>query len=179
MENEKFKDSKENRIHKAGFIINTLLKFKYLEPEFNNIDEVYTNNLNVWYCYNSDHKESKDGTGIEITNGILKNPNNFIFSKTQQGFKLSEVDFIDAELKQFDFLETDKLTLVEQKQFRFYRQYLGKKRNHIEWNLNDHFNNYLVTKNFGFSFLRTYKKNQYKELTGQITTYKERYFYIF
>ena len=77
------------------------VKFKNLKPDFSNIVEVYNNNLNIWYYFNSDIVTKKDGTKEvnskidTINNVILLNPENFIFSKKKDGFDLSEVDFID------------------------------------------------------------------------------------
>lgn len=166
------------RIHQGIKKTNALLQFKRISPDYSNIDEVYTNNLNVWYAYNSDHKESKDSTEIVITNGVLENPDNFIFSKTKSGFELSEVDFIDSEFQKFESLDIEKLSLIEKKQYTFYTDFLNKKRISANWNLNDYYNHYLQTKRFGFTFLRTYKANEYNDFINQLKIYKERFDYI-
>jgi len=104
--------------------INAILQFQNINSDFGNISEVYNNNLLVWYIYESDSKESIDGSGIVITNGVLENPDNFIFSKTKDGFELSEVDFIDLELRKLSLLEYDKLGLIQRKQFDSYYNHL-------------------------------------------------------
>ena len=172
------KDSKENRILDAFFFAKTKLHFTYLLPDFSNIDEVYTNNLNIWFLNNSENKETKDGKGIEILNGILLNPENIIFSKTKEGFELTEIDFINSELKSFEFLEFDKLNLIEQKQFKIYNEFLNKKKLHINWDLSDFLNHYKETKRFGFTFLKTYKKEAFEDLKDQLNKYFLRFCYI-
>jgi hypothetical protein len=106
-------------------------KFKKLKADFSNIDEVFTNNINIWYYFNSDSVTKKDGikkisSGTDTINNLfLLNPDNFIFSKTKQGFNLTENDFISLELKELNKIEN--LSFIEQKQFDFYKYYLLKK----------------------------------------------------
>lgn len=157
---------------------NAKLLFNRIEPDCINIDEVYINNLNSWYSYNSDNIESKDGTGIERTNGIFKNSENFNFSRTKKGFELSEIDFIDAEFKQLEVINLNNLMLTEKKQFTFYTDYLNEKRKCVEWTLNDYYNHYLQTKRFGICFYRTYKKNEYSRFLTELNSHKERFTYI-
>lgn len=160
-------------------IENTKQLFNCIKPDFSNIDEVYINNLNVWYCNISDIKPTtKDGKGIEITNGILLNPENVIISKTKEGFELTEIDFINSELKSFEFLEFDKLNLIEQKQFEYYKDYLNKKKIHTEWTLNDYYNRYIETKQFFNFFNRIYKRHEYTEIKDRLNTSAERFNYI-
>lgn len=173
-----FKDSKENRISNAIFFAITKLHFTYLLPDFNNIDEVYTNNLNIWFINNSENKETKDGKGVEISNGILLNPDNVIFSKTKDGFELTEMDFINSELKLLEFLDLDKLNLIEQKQLKFYNDFLNKKKLQINWNLSDFLKHYKETKRFGFTILKAYKKEDFENLKERLDIYFVRFSFI-
>ena len=103
--------------------------FSFIKPDFSNLVEVYTNNLNLWFCNNSDEKTTKDGKGIEITNGILLNPDNIIFSKTKNGFELTEIDFINDQIKYINKLDFENLTFAEKKQFEAYKSFLINKQN--------------------------------------------------
>jgi hypothetical protein len=160
-------------------------KFSNLEPDFNNIVEVYTNNLNVWYYLNSDEVIKKDGnkeinTKIDTINQVvLLNPENFIFSKKQNGFELTEIDFINNEFKIFESLIVEKLKPVHKKQFDFYTSYLSEKRTTLEYTLKDYYNHYIKTGRFGFTVCLTYKSNQFDELSKRLTDTKKRYDYIF
>tara|TARA_R110000803_G_scaffold23303_1_gene57293 strand:+ start:1660 stop:2385 length:726 start_codon:yes stop_codon:yes gene_type:complete len=108
-------------------------KFTNIKPDKSNIDKVYLNNINIWYYLNSDSVIKKDGNKEvrskldTINNVILLNPENFIFCKTQNGFKLTEDDFINAELKKFEELDVNKLLLAENKQFQYYKNFLLNK----------------------------------------------------
>tara|TARA_R110000744_G_scaffold376199_1_gene490292 strand:- start:76 stop:801 length:726 start_codon:yes stop_codon:yes gene_type:complete len=108
-------------------------KFTNIKPDKSNIDKVYLNNINIWYYLNSDSVIKKDGNKEvrskldTINNVILLNPENFIFCKTQNGFKLTEDDFINAELKRFEELDVNKLLLAENKQFEYYKNFLLNK----------------------------------------------------
>jgi hypothetical protein len=108
-------------------------KFTNIKPDKSNIDKVYLNNINIWYYLNSDSVIKKDGNKEvrskldTINNVILLNPENFIFCKTQNGFKLTEDDFINAELKRFEELDVNKLLLAENKQFQYYKNFLLNK----------------------------------------------------
>ena len=108
-------------------------KFTNIKPDKSNIDKVYLNNINIWYYLNSDSVIKKDRNKEvrskldTINNVILLNPENFIFCKTQNGFKLTEDDFINAELKRFEELDVNKLLLAENKQFQYYKNFLLNK----------------------------------------------------
>ncbi len=108
---------------------NTKFLFSYIKPDFSNLDEVYQNNLNLWFCNNSDEKTTKDSKGVEITNGILLNPDNIIFSKTKNGFELTEIDFINDQIKYINKLDFESLTFAEKKQFETYKSFLSNKQN--------------------------------------------------
>lgn len=108
---------------------NTKFLFSYIKTDFSNLDEVYQNNLNLWFCNNSDEKTTKDSKGIEITNGILLNPDNIIFSKTKNGFELTEIDFINNQIKDINKLDFESLTFAEKKQFEAYKSFLSNKQN--------------------------------------------------
>jgi hypothetical protein len=109
------------------------VKFTDIKPDKSNINEVYNNNINIWYYFNSDSVLKKDGTKkisskLDTFNNVfLLNPTNFIFCKTQNGFKLTEIDFINSELKLCEELNFDKLSITENKQFEFYKNYLLEK----------------------------------------------------
>lgn len=154
-----------------------MINFKHIKPDFTNIDEVYTNNLNVWYCNNSDIRPTtKDGKGIEVTNGILLNPDNVIISKTIGGFELTEIDFINSELKLLN--ECTNLNPIETKQFEYYKDYLNKKKINTEWTLNDFYNRYIETKQFYNFPARIYKRHEYTEIKDRLNTSAERFNYI-
>jgi hypothetical protein len=108
-------------------------KFTNIKPDKSNIDKVYLNNINIWYYRNSDSVIKKDGKKEvrskldTINNVILLNPENFIFCKTQNGFKLTEDDFINSELKRLEELDVNKLLLAENKQFEYYKNFLLNK----------------------------------------------------
>lgn len=169
---------KEIRIFKALTNNKTIIAFSYIKPDFSNIDEVYTNNLNVWYCNNSDVRPTtKDGKGVEITNGILLNPDNVIISKKIGGFELTEIDFINSELKLLN--ECTNLNPIETKQFEYYKDYLNKKKINTEWTLNDYYNRYIETKQFyNFFTNRIYKNHEYNSIKDHLNATNERFKYI-
>lgn len=169
---------KEKRILKALTNNKTIIAFSYIKPDFSNIDEVYTNNLNVWYCNNSDIRPTtKDGKGIEITNGILLNPDNVIISKKLCGFELTEIDFINSELKLLN--ECTNLNPIETKQFEYYKDYLNKKKINTEWTLNDYYIRYIETKQFyNFFTNRIYKNHEYNSIKDHLNATNERFKYI-
>ena len=77
-------------IKKLEIFLNKILivgKFKNLNSDFSNIVEVYINNLNIWYYFNSDSVTKKDGnkevnSKLDTINNVeLLNPENFIFCK--------------------------------------------------------------------------------------------------
>jgi hypothetical protein len=107
-------------------------KFNRLKPDFSNIQEIYLNNINIWYYIESDAVSKKDLTEVNskvdtINNVILLNPENFIFSKSSNGFVLSEFDFINSELSELENLEINKLKTVEKKQLEYYVNFLNSK----------------------------------------------------
>jgi hypothetical protein len=141
-----------------------MINFKHIKPDFSNIDEVYINNLNVWYINFSDIRPTtKDGKDIEITNGILLNPDNVIISKTKGGFELTEIDFINYELKLLD--QCNKLNTIETKQFEYYKDYLNKKKIH-------------ETKQFYNFPARIYKRHEYAEIKDRLNRIAEHFNYI-
>lgn len=160
-------------------------KFKTLESDYSNIEDVYKNNLNIWYYFNSDIVTKKDGTKeisskIDTINKVvLLNHDNFIFSKKHNGFELTEVDFINNEFKVFESLIVDKLNPIAKKQFDFYTMFLSEKRSNLEYTLNDYYNHYIKTGRFGFTICRTYKSSQFDELLKRLNETKKRYDYIF
>lgn len=105
----------------------TLIKFTTINPDFSNIEEVYQNNLLLWFINNGDSVETKDGKGIEIHNNTVLNPENIVVLKTKRGFKITENDFIKSDLETLDNLNVNLLTFTEKKQFEFYKNYLKKK----------------------------------------------------
>ncbi|HLF51059.1 hypothetical protein [Flavobacterium sp.] len=159
--------------------------FTRLNSDFDNIDEIYNNNINIWYYFQSDCVTKKDGNKEvnskldTINNNILLNPDNFIFCKTQKGFPLTEVNFIDTEIKNLLLIDRDKLSFSEQNQIKFYSEYLSKKRNHIEWTNNDYYNHYIETKRFAFQVFWAFKSNEYDKVINDLKEYKSRYDYIF
>jgi hypothetical protein len=155
-----------------------MINFKHIKPDFSNIDEVYINNLNVWYINFSDIRPTtKDGKDIEITNGILLNPDNVIISKTKGGFELTEIDFINYELKLLN--QCNKLNTIETKQFEYYKDYLNKKKINIDWTLNDFYNRYIETKQFyNYYTNRVYKNHEYNNIKDHFNTTNERFKYI-
>lgn len=106
-------------------------KFKNIKADKSNINEIYENNISIWYYFNSDKVKKKDGTKEinskldTINHVILKNPENFIFCKTKDGFSLTESDFINSELSIINTIEN--FSISEKKQFDFYKNYLLNK----------------------------------------------------
>lgn len=130
-------ETPNNRIMKALFSIKTKLRFTYLKPDFSNINDVYINNITLWYFANSDHKKDNsetntDGFQNNIVNDWIKDLSKLEYSKTTKGFELTETDFIKAEFKRFELFEVNKLNLAEKKQFDFYTDFLNKKLNSFE-----------------------------------------------
>ncbi|MFV5692053.1 hypothetical protein ACM55K_08515 [Flavobacterium sp. LT1R49] len=126
-----------NRLFKDLDQVFLKAKFTRIGFDCGNIDEIYNNNLNIWYYFQSDCVTKKDGnTEVNskldtINNVILLNPENFIFCKTQKGFSLTEVKFIEAERKSLLLIDVDKLSFSEQNQMQFYSEYLSKTYNYI------------------------------------------------
>jgi hypothetical protein len=172
-------ENKKSKILKVLREQNTVINFKSLEPDFSNIDEVYNNNLVYWQYYNSDVKRIKDSKENSIINGIIKNPDNLEYSKTKNGFELTEVDFIDFETNRLSNLDISSLNFSEQKQFNFYNAFLNTKRTQIEWTQRDFYIHYINTKRFGFSKSFIYKSNEFEKLNELLNKYKKRYDYIF
>lgn len=100
------------------------------------------------------------------------------FSKIKDTFNLSEVDFIDSELKNIEIFFIHANTIQKQ-QLQFYSIYLSKKRSNVHWTLNDFYNHYTRTKRFGLNAFIKYKSNEYSLFIKKIETCKIRYQYIF
>jgi hypothetical protein len=113
-------------------------KFKNIKPDKSNLNKIYKNNISIWYYLNSDKVEKKDGTKEinskldTINQVILKNPENFVFCKTKDGFSLTESDFINSELSIIDTIEN--FSISEKKQFDIYRKHLIDKLEQLEEN---------------------------------------------
>lgn len=117
----------KNEIYKNLFGQDTSM-FDHIED--NNINEVYNNNLTLWYIKNSDIKQTtKDGKGIEIENHKILNLDNVILSKTKGGFELTEIDFIKDQLKKLSKLNSDALNIINEKKYTIYKSYLLEKQN--------------------------------------------------
>ncbi|MFY7735051.1 MAG: hypothetical protein ACOVSR_16355 [Bacteroidia bacterium] len=111
-------------------IENTKELFNCIKPDFSNLDEVYQNNLNQWFYNNSDKKEIKDTKDIKETKyGIFTENNNITISKTKGGFELTEIDFINDQIKYINKLDFESLTFAEKKQFETYKSFLLNKQN--------------------------------------------------
>jgi len=157
-------NEKSKRIMDAIFLVNTKFHFTYLKPDFSNIIEVYNNNLNLWYLNNSDSKEVIDGTEIKINNGILENSDKIIFSKTKDGFELTEYDFINSEFQRFEYLEVNKLKLVEKKQYEYYVSFLKSilRNDNKKKTENNIINNLSFQLNFILKTIKADLKNNYQ-----------------
>lgn len=111
-------------------------KFKNIKPDKSNLNKIYENNISIWYYFHSDKVEKKDGTKEinseldTINHIILKNPENFIFCKTKDGFSLTESDFINSELSIIDTIEN--FSISEKKQFDFYKNYILNKLKQLQ-----------------------------------------------
>lgn len=139
-------ETPNTRIMKVLFSNRTKLRFTYLKPDFSNINDVYTNNITLWYFANSDHKKDNsepdtDGFKNNIVNDWINDLSKLEYSKTTKGFELTETDFIKAEFKRFELFEVDKLNLAEKKQFDFYTDFLNKKLNSFEAGATDNIKN--------------------------------------
>jgi hypothetical protein len=162
---------------------NTKFLFSYIKPDFSNLDEVYQNNLNLWFCNNSDEKTTKDSKGIEITNGILLNPDNIIFSKTKNGFELTEIDFINNQIKDINKLDFESLTFAEKKQFEAYKSFLLNKQNppqQVESDQPDEVKKELHNNIFKYNAFEVFEKyHNTKELTESCRTDLNLLFQLF
>lgn len=107
-------------------LVNTKLLFTNVNSDFSNVQEVYHNNLSVWYYNNSDNK-SVPSEEFEPVNGIAKDPDKLVYSQTKEGFKLTESDFISEQLSDLQKIDSVNLTLTEKKQLEAYRAYLIEK----------------------------------------------------
>lgn len=159
-----------------------LSKVKDLKPDFSNINEVFSNNINIWYYFQSDKVTKKDGSEVNskidtINNLFLLNPESFIFSKSKDGFELTEIDFIQDELKALESVIIDKLSISEKKQLLFYIDYLKEERIKLNWSLDDYYNHYNSTGRFAFQV--KYCSNDFDILQIQLNQYKKRFDFIF
>jgi hypothetical protein len=115
-------DSKQ-RLHKYVKIAALKQELERLKSNFININEVYNDALTTW-CYNtSDNKKAiaeLKFSETEQSKIITEND----FCQTKDGFQLTESDFIKVELKRFEIIEPDKLSLIENKRFEFYNDFL-------------------------------------------------------
>jgi hypothetical protein len=117
----------KNEIYKNLFGQDTSM-FDHIED--NNINEVYNNNLTLWYINNSDIKPTtKDGKGIEIENHKILNLDNVNLSKTKRGRELTEIDFIDDQLIKLSKMNFDALNIINKKNYKIYKSYLLEKQN--------------------------------------------------
>ena len=105
------------------------LKFSSIKSNETNIAEVYENNLTLWYYENSDTKKN---SGTEIINRIIKNPKKLTFCRTNDGFKLTEDDFIEEELKLLNTLQERKLLRGDIKRMKIYRKWLEGKTSNLD-----------------------------------------------
>ena len=105
------------------------LKFSSIKSNETNIAEVYENNLTLWYYENSDTKKN---SGTEIINRIIKNPKKLTFCRTIDGFKLTEDDFIEEELKLLNTLQERKLLRGDIKRMKIYRKWLEGKTSNLD-----------------------------------------------
>jgi hypothetical protein len=115
-------DSKQN-IHKLVKQAALKQELERLQPNFINIDEFYKDALIRWYYHTSDIKKAiaeLKFSETEQSKVITEND----FCKTKDGFQLTESDFIKVELKRFEIIEPDKLSLIENKRFEFYKEFL-------------------------------------------------------
>lgn len=107
--------------------------YQKIKPDAINIDEVYRNNLLLYYYSNSDYKKNKskvdsDGFQQNIVNDWINEPQNLEYCQTKDGFKITENDFLDFELERLEYYINEKeLLLTEKKQYRFYKNFLLKK----------------------------------------------------
>lgn len=94
----------------------------------------------------------------------------------------SEIDFIDS----FDFSIGYDIETIDKRQFTQEQiniiselsTFLGKHRGTIARTPNDHYNQYLKSKRFGFLFLKTYKSKEFQGFIEHLKELKERYLFI-
>jgi len=165
--------------------VNLLNKIKPLKADYSNIDEVYNNNLTLWLYNNShsrkDHSErDKDGFSNNIVNGWIKDPSKLEFSKTtENGFELTEVDFIDYETDLLAEFDTKTLSLEQTKKFKMYMEFVSRQKSEATWTMQDYYKHYLKYKRLSIIFIKSYESKDYEKAIDRLKNYKERYFYIF
>jgi len=126
-------------------------KFKFIEGNLTNLNDIYRSNLRAWYYNNSDVKDLGNDNSLRFNNGLLVN-NLIKSSKMKDDFPLSENDFIDEELSAINNLDVDKLSFGYLKRFNIYKLHLENKKYNI---------NYSYKSEQDIFLERTYKFNKY------------------
>lgn len=179
------KTPQKERILKQKNQVDLLNKIEPIKPDFSNIDEVYKNNLTLWLYQNShtrkDNSElDKDGFSSNIVNGWINDLSKLEYSKkTQNGFELTEVDFIDSERDFLAEVDIKPLSIEQTKKFKYYNEFVSKQRAKATWTLQDYLKSYLKTGRFGFLFIKAFKNNDFNEVKKELDFYKKKYDYIF
>lgn len=102
------------------------IKINMINAEFSNLEEVYHNNLKVWYYRNSDKKEQVEEE-YRIVNLFSKDPDKLISSQMDNGIALTEEDFIEEEIKLLSILQFEELKRNEKKRLTSYINFLKDK----------------------------------------------------
>ena len=108
-------------------------------------------------------KEFLNKTKNDLTN-INEVYNEFLINYNPDNIKRTELIFIDSFLSA-DIIEKD------------IREYFRNKRKNVVWQNLDNYNHYLTTKRFGFTFLKTFKKNDFNEIIKKLNEQKNQFFY--
>ncbi|MGM0934043.1 MAG: hypothetical protein ACQEWD_11420 [Bacteroidota bacterium] len=105
-------------------------KFQNINLQDNNLEDIYFNNLQVWYYRNSDKREPVSEE-FEPVNFVSKDPNKLICSKMNDGIPLTEKDFIEEEIQLMSKLKKESLKRNEDKRLIKYLEFLNVKKNNI------------------------------------------------
>ncbi|TRO65494.1 hypothetical protein [Christiangramia sabulilitoris] len=90
----------------SSILLSNILK--RTENSFQNVEEIYNNNLCVWYFNNSDERSVESDEFVPV-NGVAKDIGKLNFSKYQDGLELTEKDFIENELSHIAKLDLSLL----------------------------------------------------------------------
>lgn len=108
-------------------------KLKNIKQDISNLEEVYKNNLNVWYYRNSENREPVDEE-FEIINYNSKDPDKLICSRMFDGITLTEEEFIEEEiqllstLENYTFDKDDRINRIKVNALKGYLKYLKDKQ---------------------------------------------------
>jgi hypothetical protein len=119
-----------------------LERFKYIEPNPTNLDNIVATNRRLYFYRNSDIKTPANINDLEIEEGILKSE--ITHSNIKEGFQLNLEDFINDELAELKKIDVAKLSFGELKKYRIYLDFLTKKLSNVNYTSVTSHNYYLA-----------------------------------